>query len=64
MEQLLLHLIRDGHDHDVVRACSPEQRAFITSFLAYLMEQYSVEMDEDIFRADDMLQAYEIWSAG
>jgi hypothetical protein len=63
VHQLLLHLIRDGHDNDVVRACSPEQRAFIAGFLAYLLEQYSVEIDEGIFRADAMLQAYEIWSA-
>ena len=64
MEQLLLHLIRDGHDHDVVRACRPEQRAFIAGFLAHLMEQYRVEIDKGIFRADAMLKAYAIWSAG
>jgi hypothetical protein len=62
VDQLLLHLIRDGHDNDVVRACRPEQRACIAGFLAYLMEQYSVEMDEGIFHADDMLKAHEIWS--
>ena len=64
LDQLLFHLIRDGHDNDVVRACSPEQRAFIASFLAYLMEQYSVELDEGIFLSEDILKAYEIWSAG
>jgi hypothetical protein len=47
-----------------VRASSSEQRAFIAGFLAYLLEQYSVEIDEGIFRADDMLKAYEIWSTG
>ena len=64
LDQLLFHLIRDGKDNDVVRACSPEQRAFIAGFLAYLTEQYSVEIDEGIFRSDDMLKADEIWSAG
>lgn len=62
LDQLLFHLMRDGKGNDLVRACSPEQRAFIASFLAYLMEQYSVEIDEGIFRADDMLKAYDIWS--
>ena len=61
MDQLLLHLIRDGHDNDVVRACRPEQRACIAGFLAYLLEQYSVEIDEGIF-SYNMLKAYEIWS--
>lgn len=32
--------------------------------LAYLLEQYSMQMDEGIFLSDDMLKAYEIWSAG
>jgi hypothetical protein len=63
VDQLLLPLIHDGHDNDVVRACRPAPRACIAGFLAYLMEQYSVEMDEGIFRADDMLKAYEIWNA-
>jgi hypothetical protein len=63
VDQLLLHLIRDGHDNDVVRACRPEERACIASFLAYLMEQYSVQVDE-CGCEDDMLKAYEMWSAG
>ncbi len=62
LDQLLFHLIYDGPENRIVRACSPEQRAFIAGFLAYLLEQYSVEIDEGIFRADNMLQAYEIWS--
>jgi hypothetical protein len=62
LDQLLFHLMRDGQDNDLVRACSPEQCAFIAGFLAYLMEQYRVEIDEGIFRADDMLKAYEMWN--
>jgi hypothetical protein len=38
LDPLLLHRIRDGKDHDFVHVCSPEQRAFITEFLAHLME--------------------------
>ena len=63
LDQLLFHLIRDGKDNDVVRACSPEQRAFIAGFLEYLMEQYGAELDECTY-SDDILKAYDIWSVG
>jgi hypothetical protein len=63
LDQLLFHLMRDGKDHDLVRACSPEQRAFIAAFLEYLMETYSAELDGCTY-ADDMLKAYDIWCAG
>jgi hypothetical protein len=63
LDQLLFHLIRDGKDHDLVRACSPEQRAFIAEFLEYLMETHSAELDGCTY-ADDMLKAYDIWYAG
>lgn len=62
LDQLLFHLIYDGPENRIVRACNPEQRAFIAGFLAYLMEQYSVQMDEGIFLSDDVLKAYAIWS--
>ena len=38
-DQLRFHLMRDGKDHDLVRACSPEQRACVAEFLAYLIDQ-------------------------
>jgi hypothetical protein len=38
---------------------APEQRACIASFLAYLMEQSSVQVDE-CGCGDDMLKAYEM----
>ena len=57
------HLIRDGKDHDFVRACSPEQRVFIAEFLEYLVDQYSAELDEYTY-SNDMLKAYDIWSVG
>jgi hypothetical protein len=62
VEQLLFHLMRDGNENDVVRACSPEQRVYIASFLEYLMDQYGAEMDACIFLPDDLLRTYEIWS--
>jgi hypothetical protein len=63
LDQFLFHLIRDGKDHDLVRACSPEQRAFIAGFLEYLIDQYAAEIDECTY-ADDMLKVHEMWSVG
>lgn len=63
LDQLLCHLMRDGKDHDLVQACSPEQRAFVTEFLAYLIDQYSTELDGCTY-SDDILKAYDMWSAG
>jgi hypothetical protein len=61
LEQLLFHLIYDGTENRIVRACSSEQRAFIAGFLVHLLETYSVEIDT-CSCSDDMLKAYEIWS--
>jgi len=61
LDQLLFHLMRNGKDHDLVRACSLEQCVFVAEFLAYLIDQYSAELDECTY-SDDMLKAYEIWS--
>jgi hypothetical protein len=63
LDQLLFHLIRDGKDHNLVRVCSPEQRAFIAGFLEYLINQYAAEIDECTY-TDDILKACEIWSVG
>jgi hypothetical protein len=63
LDQFLFHLMRDGKDHDLVRACSVEQRVFVAEFLAYLIDQYSAELDECTY-SDDMLKAYDIWNIG
>ena len=63
LDQLLFHLMRDGKDHALVRACSLEQRVFVAEFLAYLTDQYSAELDE-CTSSDDMLKAYDIWNIG
>ena len=60
LEQLLFHVIYDGKDNRLVRACTSEQRAFIARFLVHLMEQYCVGIDACSW-LDDMLKAYEIW---
>ena len=62
LDQMLFHLMRDGRDNDVVRACSAEQRAFTAGFLAHVMDHYGTAMNEYTFLADDILNAYEIWS--
>jgi hypothetical protein len=61
LDQLLFHVLYDGKANRIMRACSPEQRAFVAEFLAYVIDQYSVEIDEGTY-ADDLLQAYEMWS--
>jgi hypothetical protein len=63
LDQLLFHLIRDGKAHDLVRACSREQRVFVAEFLVYLIDQYGAEIDECTY-SDDILKAHEIWSVG
>ena len=63
LDQLLFHLMRDGKDHDLVRACNREQRTFVAEFLAYLIEEYAAEIDECTY-ADDMLKAHDIWNIG
>ena len=63
LDQLLFHVMYDGQANRIVRACSPEQRAFMAEFLAYLIDQYSAELDECTY-ADDMLRAYDIWRVG
>jgi hypothetical protein len=63
LDQLLFHVMYDGQANRIMQACSPEQRAFVAAFLAYLIEQYSAELDECMY-ADDMLKVYEIWSVG
>ena len=45
LDQMLVHLIRDGNDNDLVNACSIEQRNFIAGFLEYLIETRSSEID-------------------
>ena len=63
LDQLLFHLIRDGKDNRLVKACSKEQREFITAFLEYLIEHYVSQIKAGIYYSDDILKAHDIWSA-
>ena len=63
LDQLLFHLAYDGMDNRLVRACSREQREFVTKFLEYLVENYSSVIEAGAFTSDDILRTHEIWSA-
>lgn len=61
LDQFLFHLMWDGKDNLYYLGCTPEQRAFIAEFLAYMLETYSDRIEE-CYCGDQLLQAYEIWS--
>jgi hypothetical protein len=60
--QFLFHLEGDGTGNDFFASCTRAQRKFLAGFIAYLIENYSEEIDE-AYCADDALRTYEIWSA-
>lgn len=62
LDQMLFHLIHDGKDNRIVKACSREQREFVARFLEYLVEQYSDEIEATLCYDDDVLKAHDIWS--
>lgn len=61
LDQFLFHLIWDGDKNKYYQACSLEQRKFIASFLTYMLENHSAQL-EDNFCDDNLLQAHQIWS--
>lgn len=63
LDQMLFHLIYDGPDNRLVRACSHEQREFIAKFLEYLIDNYGAGLDAGTFLSDDILRAHEIWTS-
>ncbi|MGB3494402.1 MAG: hypothetical protein WBA57_16870 [Elainellaceae cyanobacterium] len=60
-DQLLFHLIWDGNQNRCFLACTPEQRAFITRFVEYLINTHAEAFDYGM-SADQLLQAHDIWS--
>ncbi|MEN9373043.1 MAG: hypothetical protein RIR79_595 [Pseudomonadota bacterium] len=41
-------------------ACTPEQRSFMASFILYMIEQYTIKLDDE--GCDEfVLNAYELW---
>ena len=63
LEQMLFHLIKDGPDNRFVSACNEEQRKFVAEFLEYLIAEHAEQIAGEVFTADDILRAHEIWSA-
>lgn len=63
VDQMLFHLIQDGMGNRLVSTCSKEQREFVADFLQYLVENYSSQIEEGVFSADNILRAHEIWCA-
>ncbi|WP_421868839.1 hypothetical protein [Motiliproteus sp.] len=59
--QLLFHLEYDGENNDLFLSCSPEQRAFIGSFIEFFILSH-VEALEQNYSDSEALRAYEIWS--
>lgn len=62
LDQMLFHLIKDGPRNSLVSACNKEQRKFIAQFLEYLITEHSEQITSEVFAADDILRAHEIWS--
>ena len=58
--QFLFHLEGDGENNELVMDCTPEQRRFIASFMAYLIEQHAKEIELD-FSTNEALRVHEIW---
>lgn len=63
LDQMLCHLIEDGPENSLVRACNKEQREFIVQFLEYLITEHGERIDAGVYASDDILRAHEIWSA-
>lgn len=61
LEQFLYHLTGNGENNDLFASCTPEQRKFIASFISYLFEKCTKEIEYNYF-IDDALKAHEIWS--
>jgi len=59
--QFLWHLEWDGKRNDLFIGCNPEQRKFISQFIAFLIENY-VHAIEDSGCEDEILRVSEIWA--
>lgn len=59
--QFLFHLEGNGPDNDFYLSCSAEQRKFIASFIFYMIEKYSEQIEVNYY-TDEALKSYELWS--
>lgn len=59
--QFLFHLENDGLESSLSLSCSNEQRHFVASFIEYMINAYSKEIDDNLC-TDEALKVYEIWA--
>lgn len=59
--QFLFHLKHDGKNNQYYRACTPDQRIFLAEFIAYMIETFSLEIEQNCY-TKEVLTAYEIWA--
>ncbi len=59
--QFLFHLMNDGEGNSLFLFCSKKQRAFIVSFLEFMINSYEKEIERECC-TDNILRAHEIWS--
>jgi hypothetical protein len=58
--QLLFHLEWNGKDNEWVSYCSKEQREFLSSFIEYMIDNYSDQLENHVC-SHEAIKAYEIW---
>ena len=59
--QLISHLEKDGKENSLFASCSEEQKAFISSFIDYMINNYTEKLEQ--YRCDHaVFRAYEVWS--
>jgi hypothetical protein len=61
LAQFLFHLEGDGSGNEFYMSCNEAQRRYVASFLEYVIEHYSDEIEAGMC-ADDSLRSYQIWS--
>lgn len=59
--QFLFHLAGDGPDNSLLASCTEDQRRFIASFVAHMIDTYPEEIENDLC-TDEALAVYRIWS--
>jgi len=59
--QFLFHLEYDGEKNSLIQSCSKIQRDFIASFVKYMIESFSNEIEKNGY-SDEALRAYELWT--
>lgn len=59
--QFLFHLESDGEGNSLYTSCTKKQREFIASFIGYLIDSFSIEIETNGY-TDEALKVFQIWS--